>query len=214
MKIDSIEVLSKRVLEISYNHRLSHISSCLTALPILRHMYDHGDYDDKIVLSSGHAGLSQYVCLESVYGRETHDAEKMLADWGIHPERDLSRHVDVSAGSLGCGILVAAGMALANPKNTVYCLVSDGELAEGSCWEAFTFIHDQKIKNIDIHVNVNGYSAYSNIDREYVANRVRSFLCNAEIWHQNIYHKYPFLNGIGGHYKVMTKEEYESALNA
>ena len=63
-----IKTLSNRLIEISYNHKLSHISSCLTSLPIIFDIYNRKQKDEKFVLSNGHAGLALYVVLEHFYG--------------------------------------------------------------------------------------------------------------------------------------------------
>jgi transketolase N-terminal domain/subunit len=89
-----------RILEISYKNNLSHIGSCLTMYPILENIYKTKNPNDIVILSAGHAGLSQYVCIE----KETSGlvkAEELLHDMGIHPERDIQRGIHVSAGSLG-----------------------------------------------------------------------------------------------------------------
>ena len=191
-----------RILELSYKHNLSHIGSCLTTYPILEKIYNDKNIDDIVILSCGHAGVAQYVIIERhSYGLI--NAEKMLDDMGIHPSRDISRNISVSTGSLGCGILVAIGFALANKNRNVYCVISDGECAEGSVWEALTFINKTNLKNIFIHVNINGYSAYDSIDRTYLENRLKIFLPNIII-HQTQNPK--SLGGLNAHYHIMKSE--------
>ena len=64
------------------------------------------------------------------------NAEELFLKHGGHPHRDEENGIYCSTGSLGLGITVAVGRALANKNRTVYCLISDGEAAEGSVWEA------------------------------------------------------------------------------
>ena len=73
-----------------------------------------------------------------------------------------------STGSLGLGITIALGRAVANKNRKVWVLVSDGECAEGSVWEALKTIVEQDITNIEVHVNANGYAAYRNVDLVYL----------------------------------------------
>ena len=73
--------LEKRLLEICKKHGLSHIGSCLSALPIIDHIYSIKQADEKFILSCGHSGVGLYVVLEKYEGL---DAEKALADHGIH----------------------------------------------------------------------------------------------------------------------------------
>lgn len=193
----------KRILELSFKHKLSHIGSCLTMTPILEEIYNNKNENDVVVLSAGHAGLAQYVQIEK-HSNGLINAEDLLDTMGIHPCRDVSKGIYVSTGSLGSGILVAIGLAIANRNRTVYCVLSDGECAEGSVWEALTFITKNNVKNIIIHVNINGYSAYDMVDRQYLENRLKVFLPSIII-HQTTNPE--FLGGLNAHYHVMKNEE-------
>lgn len=204
-------VIEARILDISYRHRLSHLGSCLTSLTPLIDIFENMVLDrDKFVLSSGHAGLAYYVILEYLgYG----NAEDMLAKAGIHPDRYLNEigvPIHCSTGSLGQGLPIAVGMAIANPDIDVYCLISDGECAEGSIWEALKIASDLDIKNLSISVNINGFSAYSEIDRQGLVDRIGQFNGWVNIYNTDM-SDYPFLEGIEGHYHVMNEEEYKFA---
>ncbi|MCK9273198.1 hypothetical protein M0P65_06660 [Candidatus Gracilibacteria bacterium] len=198
--------LEKRIIEISYKNKLSHLSSCLTTLPILLDIYENKKIDEKLVLSSGHAGLALYVVLEHYYQI---DAEQLLNDFGIHPYKDISRYCYVSSGSLGLGILIATGMALANKNKNIYCIISDGECAEGSVWEALRFANEKKLNNLKIYVNINGFSAYDKIDKSYLINRLTIFLPEINIYITNSY-RFDFLKGLDAHYHIITEPEFNS----
>ena len=133
----------------------------------------------------------------------------MFKKHGGHPHHDEENGLYCSTGSLGLGITVAVGRALANPKRKVYVLISDGESAEGSVWEALRFIHDQNIKNIEVYVNINGYAAYDKVDSEYLSKRLLSFLPNINLRYTSV-NQYPFLKGINAHYHIMSEEDYKS----
>ena len=139
----------ERILEISYNHNLSHLGSCLTMMPILDEIYNNKKDEDLVVLSAGHAGLAQYVQIEKRYNI---DAEMLLEKMGIHPVRDPDNKLYVSSGSLGSAILVCVGLAVANKNRNIYCILSDGECGEGSVWEALAFCQKNKLTNLIIHV--------------------------------------------------------------
>lgn len=203
-----LKKLKKRIIDISYKNRLSHLGSCLTALPILKHIYETKLPDEKVVLSAGHSALALYVVLEHLYG---YDAEKMLEDWGIHAERDISRGVHVSGGSLGKGILIAVGMCLGDRRKDVHCLISDGESREGSVWEALDFAYKERLFNLKLHVNVNSYSAYESVDVEHLVKRIKSFYPTAEIHNTNSNYL-PFSSGLDSHYKVMDEQGYKEML--
>lgn len=164
----------ERILNISYQHKLSHIGSCLTTYPILKDIYQHKNSNDLVILSSGHAGLSQYVAIEE-HSNHIINAEELLNKMGIHPERDTDAGIYVSSGSLGCAVLVAVGFALANKSRDVYCILSDGECAEGSVWEALRFCTQHKLTNFKPYVNCNGFSAYDKVDIDNLEERLKTF---------------------------------------
>ena len=119
----------KRIIDITYQEKLSHLSSCLSAWPIIHEIYDLKKEDEVFILSNGHAGLALYCELEARYGI---DPVMLLHKHGIHPGKDLENKLYCSTGSLGSGLPIAVGHALANRSKNVYCMISDGESAEGS----------------------------------------------------------------------------------
>src|SRR5579859_5227357 len=90
--------LERRIIELSFKHRLSHISSCLNCVNLIDDIYTVRQKHEPFVLGYGHAGLSLYVVLEK---HGYCDAENMLQRHGIHPVRDRERGVWCSSGSLG-----------------------------------------------------------------------------------------------------------------
>jgi transketolase len=197
--------LKKRILEIAYKNKLSHLGSYLSSLEIIEEIYKNKKSEDIFILSSGHAALALYVVLEAYEGR---NAEELFKKHGGHPHRDEKNGLYCSTGSLGLGITIAVGRALANPKRKVYVLISDGEAAEGSIWESLRFIYEQNIKNIEVYANINGYAAYDKIDIEYLSKRLLSFLPNINLRYTSV-NQYPFLKGINAHYHVMSEEDYK-----
>jgi len=207
--------LKKRIIDISYRHKLSHLGSCLTAVEIIEDIYRTKHPEEKFILSAGHAGLALYVVLEKYEG---FDAENLLCRSGIHPSRlpfssGERQPFSCSTGSLGMGITVAVGMALADRTKNVYCLVSDGEMMEGSCYEVLLNIFKQKVTNLKLRVNVNGYSAYKRIYQVGVIEW--SPLVDISIDYidtTHVYNEFEFLKGLEAHYHVLTEEEYIKAL--
>lgn len=200
---ETLEKLSKRILEISVKHKLSHLGSCFTTLPIILEIFERKQSTDRFVLSNGHAGLAYYVVLEHFTGV---DAEMLLVKHGIHPERDLENGIEVSTGSLGLGLTVATGMALANPNVTVYCIISDGESAEGSIWESLRFIEENDLKNIEVFVNVNGWAAYKSVDQEKLSNRLKAFLPSINIRYTDVNGTIQFENPLAAHYTMANED--------
>ena len=139
------------------------------------------------------------------------DAEMLFKKHGGHPHRDEENHIHCSTGSLGLGITVAVGRALANPNKKVYVLLSDGECAEGSVWESLRFIKEQNIENIEVYVNANGYAAYDSVDVDYLEKRLKSFLPSINVIRTKV-NQFSFLNGLNAHYHIMSDEDYEEAI--
>ena len=200
--------LKKRILEIAYKHKLSHLGSYLSAVGIIDEIYKSKNKEDIFILSSGHAALALYVVLEKY---EDKNAEELFLKHGGHPHRDEDNGIYCSTGSLGLGITVAVGRALANKNRKVHVLISDGESAEGSVWEALRFIQENNLTNIEVYVNVNGYAAYDKVDVKYLVDRLKAFLPRINIRYTNV-NQYPFLRGLNAHYHVMSEEDYKSTL--
>lgn len=117
---------------------------------------------DRFVLSKGHAAPILYAAWAEAGLFPQEDLlnlRKIDSDLEGHPTPRLN-FIDVATGSLGQGINVAAGMAFVG-KNVdkadykVYCLVGDGESAEGSCWEAMSFASIHKLDNLILLFDVN-----------------------------------------------------------
>jgi transketolase len=162
-----MNVLHKRIIEISKKYHLSHIGSTLTSVDIIDTIYKEKEEDEPFILSMGHAGLALYVVLEKYYGI---DAEQIHKNCGVHPERRKDYHIDCSSGSLGLGLPIALGMALANRNKKVYCLISDGELSEGSVWETLNIMRKYNVINLKIYLNYNGWSAYDTVPSWMIEN--------------------------------------------
>ena len=200
--------LKKRILEIAYKHKLSHLGSYLSAVDIIEEVYKTKNEDDIFILSSGHAALALYSILEKYEGK---DAEELFLKYGGHPHRNENDGIYCSTGSLGLGITVAVGRALANKNRKVHVLISDGESAEGSVWESLRFIKENNLSNIEVYVNVNGYAAYDKVDVKYLVDRLESFLPGINIRYTSV-NQYPFLRGLNAHYHIMSEKDYKLTL--
>lgn len=199
--------LEKRILEISYKHKLSHLSSNLSSVNIIDEIYSIKKENERFILSNGHAGLALYTVLEKYYGI---DAEELHTKHGVHPNRDLDNKIFYSTGSLGCGLPAACGMALADKTKNVYCLISDGEMFEGSIYETFNIVNKYNINNLKIYANVNGYSALAEFDAYEIIQKLKNLHQKIEIRLTNyVYEKFPFVKGLSGHYSLMSTEEYK-----
>ena len=196
--------IKKRILDIAYKNKLSHLGSYLSSVDIIDEIYKKMAPEDIFILSSGHAALALYVCLEKYYNI---DAEFLFSKHGGHPVLDEENKIYCSTGSLGLGIAFGVGRALGNKNRKVYVLISDGECAEGSVWESLRLIKELDIKNIEIYCNINGYCAYDEINVPYLEERLKSFLPSINLRHTTV-EQYSFLKGLNAHYHIMSEEDY------
>ena len=197
--------LKQRLLHLCHKNRLHHLGSYFSALDIIDNIYQDMQSDDVFILSCGHAAAALYVVLEKYYG---FDAQKLIELFGDHPKLSSEYKIHCSTGSLGLGILVAVGRAVADKTKNVYCLMSDGEAAEGSVWEALKFAHEYNVKNLKIYVNANGYSAYAQVDLEYLEKRIKAFHQDVKFVRTTVEH-FDFLRGLDAHYYCMSDDDYE-----
>jgi transketolase len=160
------------VIEQSKRANVGHIGSALSIADILAALYggvldlpNDRSRQDRVVLSKGHAALALYAALE-LTGRvpsgttSTYCTDGTLL--GVHPEHELDG-VDFCTGSLGHGLPIAVGAALAarmqkSPRR-VFAVMSDAELNEGSVWEAAMFAAHHDLANLVLILDLNGQQA-------------------------------------------------------
>lgn len=201
--------LKRRIIEISYKYNKSHIGSCLTAVDIIEEIYNLKRKREKFILSEGHAAIALYCVLEK---HERRDPEYLLKKHGIHAGRDEKNGIWCTTGSLGQGLPIALGMALSDKSRNVYCMISDGECAEGSIWEALRIKTDNNLNNLKVYVNLNGYGAYGKINSTILIKRLKVFCPDIIIKRTNV-QQLPFLKNLDAHYYIMTNKDYEKALD-
>ncbi len=181
-KMHNIKTL---LIDIVSKNRVGHLPSSLSSLEILYTLYSKvaninpGNLKslerDRVIISKEHCKMAQ-ICVLSELGLLKKDlVYEWLQDGGAlghdifcgvgTPEASA---IDVSFGSLGQGIGVGIGLALANPNNNIYVIVGDGELQEGSCWEAFMFIGQHQIKNITVIVDRNNIQAAGGYTKDVI----------------------------------------------
>jgi transketolase len=171
------EVLSDRirriVIEQSKRANVGHIGSSLSVADILGTLYagvllGAGPDDpqrDRMVLSKGHASLALYAALHETGVIDADELASFCVDGsrlGTHPDHVVPG-VDFSTGSLGHGLSLATGSALAAQiaasSRRTFALMSDAECNEGSVWEAVMFAAHHRLGNLVVIVDVNGQQA-------------------------------------------------------
>jgi transketolase len=187
--------IRRTIIEQSYRAKVGHIGSALSIADLVAAVVGAARLDgeadrDRVVLSKGHAALALYAALH-LEGRlgegaiDTYCADGTLL--GVHPEHGLEG-IDFCTGSLGHGLSVGTGAALAAKRQgstrRVFVIMSDAELNEGSTWEAVMFAAHHRLDNLVLLVDLNGQQAlgYTRevIDLGAVEDKLSAFGWSAE----------------------------------
>jgi transketolase len=165
--------IRRTIVEESMRAGVGHIGSALSIADLLAALYggvlrveDPDEAErDRFVLSKGHAALALYAALAATGRLERAALASYCGDGsalGAHPEHALPG-IDFSTGSLGQGLSLATGAALAarrqGSQRRVFALLSDAECNEGSIWEAAMFAAHHQLANLVAIVDVNGQQA-------------------------------------------------------
>lgn len=180
MKQFNAKHIRKTILDMAYSGATVHIGCAFSIVELLAVLYrQHLRLDpadpalptrDYMVLSKGHGVMAQYACLHELGYLTDDDMGRYFKD-GTRLKGLADAHVpgvEVTAGSLGHGLSVATGLALAAKLNKTdqicYALVGDGELNEGAIWEAALFATHFKLDNLVVIVDKNGFQAMGTTD--------------------------------------------------
>jgi transketolase len=172
--------LRKTILDMAYAGSTVHIGCAFSIVELLAVLYrNHLRFDvsdahspnrDYMVLSKGHGVMAQYACLNEIGWLPDDEIAHYFGN-GTRLKGLADAHVpgiEVTAGSLGHGLSVGVGLALAAKKartdQMCYALVGDGELNEGAIWEAALFAAQFKLDNLIVIVDVNGFQAMGTTD--------------------------------------------------
>lgn len=174
--IKELEAIARRVrigiIEGIYNAKSGHPGGSLSCTDILTVLYfnqmnidekmPNSPARDRFVLSKGHVAPALYSILAQKGYFDKEELKKLRKIDSMlqgHPDMNKIPGVDMSTGSLGQGLSVANGMAIASKLNhdgvRVYCLCGDGELQEGQIWEAAMTSSHYKLDNLCLIVDNN-----------------------------------------------------------
>jgi transketolase len=168
--------LRGRVVEMSHAAQAAHLASALSCADILAAAYWHAlridpanptdPLRDRFILSKGHAAAALYTVLAMRGYFDPALLDTYCQDGGKlaeHPPAQGLPGVEAATGSLGHGLPIGAGMALAarvhGQEYRVFAVLSDGENNEGSVWEAAMFAAGQKLGNLCVVVDYNKWQA-------------------------------------------------------
>jgi len=165
--------IRRAVIEQSKRANVGHIGSALSVADIAAALFgeamrisDVDDPDrDRLVLSKGHAALAVYAALEATGRLSRDELDSFCVDGtmlAVHPEPSVPG-IDFATGSLGHGLSIGAGAALAarmqGSGRRAFVLLSDAECNEGSLWEAVMFAAHHRLSNLIAIVDLNGQQA-------------------------------------------------------
>lgn len=180
LEIHELELISRQirgtVVEMSHHAKAAHLGSSLSCVDILTAIYFHAlrfesqnfnnSERDRFILSKGHAAAAIYATLaqKGIISKELLQGYGQIgSDLEEHPPPGKLPGIEVATGSLGHGLPIGSGMALASRLQQqdykVYVLMSDGECNEGSVWEAAAFAAANKLYNVMAFVDFNKWQA-------------------------------------------------------
>ncbi len=204
-EIENLQEMCKQtrrnIIKMANNAKSGHIGGAFSAVEILTTLYQKvmnvypeldkaADYTkrDRFVLSKGHASAVYYSVLAQ-RGFFPIDELMTFRLFGSRLQGHPNTHipgVEVATGSLGQGLSMAVGMALGlkldkNPAH-VFCYLGDGELQEGSCWEAFMHAPHKKLNNITAIIDRNMLQIDGDVEKvkslEPLADKLKAFNWN------------------------------------
>ena len=188
--------LRKNVIHWIEATRRGHIGSAMSLVEILRVLYDdilkynsknpNQFKRDKLILSKGHGCLALYSLLadkgffSKKHFKTTCQFDSIL---GGHPEYGKVPGVEASTGSLGHGLPIAVGLAISEKlnktKNYIFVIIGDGELNEGSNWEALLSASKHRLDNLIIILDYNKIQSYGPtnqvLDLEPISAKIKAF---------------------------------------
>jgi transketolase len=176
-KADSIR---KEVVRVAIKNGAGHIAPSLSSVDILTALYYRilkrnenpaWEERDRLVFSKAHGCYGLYAILADVGFIDKSDWEQFYKGSTLSGciERDITRGLEASCGSLGHGLPVAVGLAFGAKLQAqtwrTYCIVGDGETQEGSVWEAIQFAVKYKLDNLTIIIDCNSLQAMDFLEK-------------------------------------------------
>ncbi len=163
----------RRILDMSQNVTALHIGGAFSCAEIVDCIYNEfmrpgtagGKSPDTFLMSKGHGCMIQYVILEDLGIMSKADLDGYCTPegrLGTHPDYG-NPGIEASTGALGHGLSMVVGMALAErahkTNGIIYTVLSDGELQEGSTWEAILMASSFKLNNIVAFIDNNDFQS-------------------------------------------------------
>jgi transketolase len=179
--LERVKNWRKKILDISQKVSALHIAPAFSCIEIVDSIYfdlmskNGQDFEDIFIMSKGHGCMAQYVILNGLGILSDHQLEnycKIGGSLGAHPDYG-NPGIHASTGSLGHGLGIALGQAYAEllkkTDRKVFCLISDGELQEGSTWEALMMAANLQANNLICFVDLNDFGGLERMSEGHKA---------------------------------------------
>lgn len=172
--IDKANYIRKDLVEVAVRNKAGHISPSLSCVDILTALYyrimnlsDDPQWEerDRLVFSKAHGCYGVYAILSDIGYIRREDWEGFYEGSFLLGciERSIEHGIEVSCGALGHGLPIAVGISfgakLQKKNYRIYCIVGDGEMQEGSMWEAVQFAVKHELSNLTIIIDNNRLQA-------------------------------------------------------
>ncbi len=183
----------RRILEVSQQVQALHVGGAFSCTEIVDLCFHElmardaaGKSPDMFILSKGHGCMIQYVILEAMGILSRQDLDLYCASGGrlgCHPDYGVPG-IEASTGALGHGLSMAVGAAYAEKSRgragRVFCVLSDGEVQEGSTWEATMMASSLRVSNLVAFVDNNDFQSLGRTSETHpsfypVAEKFRAF---------------------------------------
>ncbi|MCT4638552.1 MAG: transketolase [Bacteroidales bacterium] len=167
--LEGCDKLRKKIIDTAFATKSGHIGGALSVIDILYTCFFKTMNDcEELILSKGHSALALYVCLNEKGVISDEELSSFYKDGTVLPAHPSSFHykkdIPFGLGSLGHGLSLANGVALANRLNgkdvCTYVVMSDGETNEGSVWEAANFAVANKLNKLISIIDKNKLQAF------------------------------------------------------
>ncbi len=189
-----------KILDLIYKSQKGHIGGSYSIVDLLSYLYlsdslDHSKkksinpYVDNIcILSKGHCAIAQYVILEDLKFLKKNELEKFNLNGsklGEHPDLRING-ININSGSLGHILSYSTGICydrfVKNNHNKIYVILGDGELNEGSNWEAFIFLREYNfLKNLVIIIDFNKFMTLKDTKKTINSKLIKNFFKDKKI---------------------------------
>lgn len=221
MKLSS-NVIRQKSIELSCKSGAGHLAPSLSCVEIMTVLFrDFLNYDcsnvhweerDRFILSKGHGAYAYYIILNELGILPDFELENFYKTASIKGclTQNKEYMIEASTGSLGHGLPIAVGMAKAfkmqKRANRVVCVVGDGEMQEGSNFEALAFAYKHQLTNLLLIVDANGLQAMDRVENVGLDNDRLSKILSAYV-NQDAYFD------IDGHNEALLIESFAKAWN-